>query len=104
MAKQQHTPGPWTIRHGTNIFGVRRDVGHEGSIATTATHGSNQVDCGPESEANARVIAAAPSLLAACRMAEKCLIDLAPYPSEVTEAVVAIVGCLHDAIAKAQAD
>lgn len=61
--KQQivHTPGPWTIRGGS-IFGNRLDVGHQGSIACTRTHSSNMVDCEPESEANALLIAAAPRM------------------------------------------
>lgn len=96
-----HTPGPWTIRHGTNIFGERTDVGHVGIIANTGGHSSNKEDCGPESEANAALIAAAPDLLSACEMAEKCLIDLAPYPPEVAEAVIAIAEIAHAAIQKA---
>ena len=63
----KHTPGPWTIRYRTNVFGIRRDVGHVGSVAVCGGHDSNQVDCGPESEANARLIAAAPDLLEALR-------------------------------------
>lgn len=60
-----HTPGPWTIKHGTNIMGIRWDVGHEGSVATCGGMQSNMVECRPESEANARLISAAPDMLAA---------------------------------------
>jgi hypothetical protein len=63
MAK--HTPGPWSIKYGTNVFGDRIDTGHPGCVATCGGHSSNQVDCGPENRANARLIAAAPDLLAA---------------------------------------
>ena len=62
-----HTPGPWTIRHGTNVFAVRRDVGHESSVANTGGFFNNKTDVGPENEANARLVAAAPDLFAACR-------------------------------------
>ena len=46
--------------------------------------------------------AASGDLLAACDLAEKCLIDLAPHPPEVSEAVVAIVEIVHAARAKAR--
>lgn len=52
------TPGPWAIRHDTNIFANRSDVGHEGSVANTGGHSSNQVDCNVENFANAELIAA----------------------------------------------
>jgi hypothetical protein len=42
-------------------------------------------------------------LLAACKLGEKCLIDLAPYSPDVAAAVVAIVDIMHAAIAKAEA-
>lgn len=60
---EKHTPGPWTVKHGTNVMGIRSDVGHEGGVANTGSHGSSHVDCMPESEANARLIAAAPDML-----------------------------------------
>lgn len=69
IAPVVHTPGPWTIRHGTNIFAARTDVGHEGCICNTGSHGSNHQDCGPENEANARLIAAAPDMLEALEQA-----------------------------------
>jgi|LakMenEpi03Aug12_release.lakeMendotaPanAssembly.Ray.scaffolds.fasta_scaffold29009_11 hypothetical protein len=59
----QHTPGPWTLakRQGKRYVLTDPDsepfVGHV--IATTTT--------APESEANLRLIAAAPKLLAALR-------------------------------------
>lgn len=63
-SERKFTPGPWRIRYRTDIVGVRQDVGHEGVVAGCGNHESNQVDCNPESEANARLIAAAPDLLA----------------------------------------
>ena len=62
-----NTPGLWTIRHGTNIFGNRSDVGHQGIVCNTGGHFSNQVGTDPENFTNARLIAAAPELFAACQ-------------------------------------
>lgn len=56
----------------------------------------------PNSEANARLIAAAPNLFDACRLAEECLIDLAPYDPAVAAGVVAIIDIVHAAIEKAE--
>lgn len=53
-----HTPGPWT--HGAHA--------HAGEPVITDAHGHNIAFCNadrPEDEANARLIAAAPDLLAA---------------------------------------
>lgn len=60
----KHTPGPWTQEHdGAVVIGRRVVIPVNG--------------CGPdgvsrkEREANARLIAAAPDLLAACNLASK---------------------------------
>ncbi len=63
--KTQHTPGPWTYRQAYDngeptAFEV--DAGR-GNVATVAT-GAGDVD---REEANARLIAAAPDLLAALK-------------------------------------
>lgn len=57
-----YTPGPWAIRHDTNVFATRRDTRHFGVIANTGGHSANFVDCTAENEANARLVAAAPWL------------------------------------------
>jgi len=62
MSAAQHTPGPWAVFNGTDIF-PDNDLGGDRHIA----------DCFPvqdgipyaEREANARLIAAAPDLLKA---------------------------------------
>lgn len=66
------TPGPWTIKHATNVFGKRLDTGVYGSVCTTGGHQSNQVDCTAENEANAKLIAALPDLLAALQRVVEC--------------------------------
>ncbi len=62
MKEAKFTPGPLVIKHKTNIFGIRQDVGHEGCVANTGSHSSNKHDCDPENEANAALFAAAPDL------------------------------------------
>lgn len=54
-----HTPGPWTIRHETNVFGGTRLVANAGGHQSNA----NRLDVDAENQANARLIAAAPELL-----------------------------------------
>lgn len=63
----RHTPGPWTVRDGTNIYGKRQDVGYKTCIANAGSFSSNEVDTTAENQANARLIAAAPDLLAVCK-------------------------------------
>ncbi len=67
----KHTPGPWRIEGYTRLIGGEV-TGH------TISHGVNNYADGPEgyvcttngtSEADARLIAAAPDLLVACRQA-----------------------------------
>ena len=95
-----YTPGPWAIRHGTNIFAVRTDVGHEGVVCNTGGHRGNHVDCGPECEANARLIAAAPDLLAACEAAMRVAVLWCPEscsdPLHMQE--LAVLGALKEKI------
>lgn len=94
--KQSHTPGPWDI-HG------------DPHSATYYVHGANRV-CDlvkpqgfsrtpRETEANARLIAAAPDLLAACQQAMEWL-ALSDPEQEHPGVVKAIKSCRH-AIAKA---
>ncbi len=57
-----HTPGPWTVVHGVRTL---INSSHR-SVASTAVNGKRTT---AEDEANARLIASAPALLAAL---EKC--------------------------------
>ena len=52
----KHTKGPWTIKWGTNVFSGDRIV------ANTGGHRSNVTDVDPENEANAVLIAKAPTM------------------------------------------
>lgn len=68
-----HTPGPWT-RHDYRIF--REDPPTQRNFRQIATCASNAAGRTAEAEANARLIAAAPDLLAAARaVAETCPCD-----------------------------
>ena len=111
MSKAKHTPGPWGTYPSPYPKGV---AGAQVSVMPPEFDPTSPKSewpysvamvslSSPNAEANARLIAAAPDLLDACRIAQKCLIDLAPYPPEVTEGVVGIVGVIRAAIAKAEA-
>lgn len=63
----KHTPGPWTTERGTSVLGV----GEEYEVV--ADGGAVVIAC-PPSEADARLISAAPELLAAL----ETLVALAP--------------------------
>lgn len=112
MSEARHTPGPWTVWKGhldvyagepslNNEFSIQGRVGDLKEIAHCAPgYHSGDIELS-EAVANARLIAAAPDLLAACETAMKCLIDLAPYPPEASEGVVGIVDVVRAAIQKA---
>ena len=67
-----HTPGPWQIEDCTpgESTGLRFEVGTKDSVIARTTDGWK------EARANARLIAAAPELLAQCKEFEKCLTHL----------------------------
>lgn len=76
-----HTPGPWRPRDYLNNDGDiwidcfapdRRGKSQGGTLAIALHTGCGKGDM----HANARLIAAAPDLLAACRAAEQCITDL----------------------------
>jgi hypothetical protein len=70
--KHAHTPGPWQIEDCTpgESTGLRFEVGTKDSVIARTTDGWK------EAHANARLIAAAPELLAQCKEFEKCLTHL----------------------------
>lgn len=86
----QHTPGPWTIYKTVNVMG-----GSDGRrlVANAGGHQDNRVaDNGNgENEANARLIAAAPDLLAALKLVtSKTAVDYATYQESFESARVII--------------
>jgi len=60
-----YTPGPWTIQYSTNSLRPRFILYANRAIAATVTEEASEAT--PEDEANARLIAAAPDLLAALK-------------------------------------
>lgn len=73
----QHTPGPWTMKRGEGRYSDRLYIESHVYSTPTVTSGKDQIvqltslkwdDHGQEVEANARLIAAAPELLAALKL------------------------------------
>ena len=96
----EHTPGPWTYFEldppERCINCSRTDFGH---FLIPDGHGNGE--CALYTKADARLIAAAPELLAACEAAQSCI----ETPGDLTEAEIGYV--LEDlciAIAKAKTE
>ena len=93
MTQTTHTPGPWSLRmtgwqtNPAAIYSPRRP----GAVACIPARTSVPLD---EQSANARLIAAAPDLLAALESAIEALIETRYYPSEIKR--------LRNAITKAK--
>ena len=93
--KTQHTPGPWTIHADTDGWPLVMSGGVAGRIVANV----NPQSCPDESsapefvempcEANARLIAAAPELLDACKAA---LSDDQPYIEKCRTAIAKATG------------
>lgn len=76
----KHTPGPWSVQDGDRVFGY--------STGKPYSHCLHEgIGYKTEREANARLIAAAPELLAALEGAEKALIKALPHLPADSEAV-----------------
>jgi hypothetical protein len=78
MNMGNHTPGPWKYEPGTKTIRSQKENYWLASM--------NSWDGAVNHEANARLIAAAPDLLEACRW----LVDYAPTPSDAAKARAAI--------------
>lgn len=101
MSTAKHTLGPWTFGH----FG--RDqlwVGQSYDSLPVATVAWDCADARENSRDNARLIAAAPDLLAACRIALREMNARIDFASENCEAAPVFVGIadIRAAIAKAE--
>lgn len=85
---QKHTPGPWEITYGTKVLAIR-SRGALGYLATTSEYNRD------EQLANARLIAAAPEMLAALKSVCNYLDGMkGPFNHELLN--------LKDVIAKAE--
>lgn len=75
MIAGKHTPGPWQVfgeekleqEYRIRIDSISDGVVRSGPVAFAKSYGPLWPSSLPESEANARLIAAAPDLLEACR-------------------------------------
>ena len=110
----QHTPGPWEVTHhkvgSKTLFGVRNQAfgapnvfpGHlieEGSGLPDWARGTVLHSWSTDKEADARLIAAAPDLLAACKALYADVLALKHFD---TEAGCALLDRVKVAIAKAE--
>lgn len=68
MAKTKHTPGPWHTDAGQSFY-----VFAHGSLMEQAGVNNGPFVCNASTQANARLIAAAPELLASLRRVLKML-------------------------------
>ena len=61
---EKHTPGPWEVRNSGNVQGrnARCEIVKEGQALLATMAGLGEIDY-----ANARLIAAAPDMLEACK-------------------------------------
>jgi hypothetical protein len=83
MSETKHTPGPWRYEPGTKTI---RAVPSNYWLATM-----DSWDGAVDNNANARLIAAAPDLLAALQaLADKCVPGCTPYAKELPAARAAI--------------
>jgi hypothetical protein len=101
----KHTPGPW-LRDGKTIYalmhaGWRKGVEQFKNRFYCSVYGDKDCD-DDEWEATARLIASAPDLLEACRVAMKGLAIYADLHPESAYKVRWVVNYVNDAIAKAE--
>ena len=77
----KHTPGPWYALRGQRNISIRHKTGDKflSMVNVASVRGNLPADCPyGSSEANARLIAAAPELLEALEEAENALADYIP--------------------------
>lgn len=78
MDKRQHTPGPWTLEVGVTVLDKVWDAEGQFPVASFITGRRHDAD---EGTANAKLIAAAPDLLAALIELEK--VESSPHSETV---------------------
>lgn len=104
-----HTPGEWTCEHGTSDqFHIHNEVGL--CIASTCDRAQHPDSAAAktyeEDEANAELMAAAPDLLAACRVMDLACRNLESHAHEgrtsISGEMEKAIADLRAAIAKAE--
>ncbi len=99
MSEVRHTPGPWTVRGGSMVWSSHQ-YGFDVATIDTFTGNAAILPAG-QREASARLIAAAPDLLAACKLALDRFQALEDA-EEATEADIAARCAVQDAIRRAE--
>lgn len=81
MENTAHTPGPWTVDTDTRDGAVTLvfDANAELVADTAPDELEDRAACRAECESNARLIAAAPDLLAACEALDPDFISVHPF-------------------------
>lgn len=79
MGKHTHTPGPWTDKGGSAgaVWAGEEFLASVYPTAQAGWDGNGRFDRQDETEANARLIAAAPDLLEALKACEAWIVELA---------------------------
>ena len=100
MSESRPTPGPWTV-HNMAIYGPFAPTGREKSGVVVAF--VKQINR-PRHEADARLIAAAPDLLEACKALASWLSSFSMPPTSTIEEKQAHLAFLESVIQKAEGD
>lgn len=90
----KHTPGPWTIRDGSFIDGP----GFTCLANVRAAHVPSEF----EAIANARLIVAAPDMLAELKADEDMLLGAIPHAPRIRDLLIARLAAVRTAIGKAE--
>jgi hypothetical protein len=87
----KHTPGPWSLHEHESLF----VVGPDGNMVADTDMPADRGYRSPQCKANAKLIAAAPDLLAACKAAWLLMTPKTPGQHNAYR-------LLHEAIIKAE--
>lgn len=105
MEKQKHTPGPWTIEEDTSskAYWIK---GPNGDVCDLYARMMGRCERYENAEANAALIASAPELLEACKLALEVCTAYVNWRGEKPELKQHSIGRVHQdlcqAIAKAE--
>jgi hypothetical protein len=101
----KHTPGPWNYHvWGTNSgkhFGIETADHRHGICGVSPNGNASTLLTIEQHEANARLIAAAPELLAACQSGLDGLLAAFPHAPRIPDILHPIINQVRAAIAKA---
>lgn len=102
MSEAKHTPGPW-IADGGYISSATAIKSNGAPVHVADPYVDESLLASSEVDANARLIAAAPQLLAACKMMDKWIErDLSDDPELEELTLQTVYGSVLEAIAKAE--